>query len=99
DMQAEAQAANAAGVSFAQLQQLDAMKTAAGNDGAPGMMMGMGVGMGFGQNMAGVAAGAGQAASQDDPMLKLKKLKDMMDAGLISPQDFEEKKKAILSSM
>jgi len=99
DMQAEAQAANAAGVSFAQLQQLDAMKTAAGNDGAPGMMMGMGVGMGFGQNMAGVAAGAGQAASQDDPMLKLKKLKDMLDAGLISPQDFEEKKKAILSTM
>ena len=98
DMQAEAMAANAAGVSFSQMQQLDAMKTAAANTGAPGMMMGMGVGMGFGQNVAGMAAGAG-AAQPEDPMLKLKKLKDMLDAGLISAQDFEEKKKAILSAI
>jgi hypothetical protein len=29
----------------------------------------------------------------------LKKLKEMLDAGLITPQDYEEKKKSILASL
>jgi membrane protease subunit (stomatin/prohibitin family) len=102
DVSAEAVAANAAGVSYEKLQQLDALKNASKNPGGAGTMMGMGVGLGFGQGMAGMAAGAtqaGAAAASEDAASKLKKLKEMLDAGLITPQDYVEKKKAILASM
>jgi len=57
DMTAEAQAAQAAGVSFAQLQQLDAMKAAAANpSGAAGAGVGIGAGIGLGNMMAGMMA-------------------------------------------
>ena len=49
DTSAETQAADVAGVSFSQLQQLGAMRDAAKNEGGTGMGMGMGVGFGFGQ--------------------------------------------------
>jgi membrane protease subunit (stomatin/prohibitin family) len=100
DMQAESMAANAAGVNFAQLQQLDAMKMAASNPGSAGMAMGMGVGMGFGQGMGNAAFGTAQnAPAAEDPMVKLKKIKEMLDAGLITQEDYENKKKAILEKM
>ncbi len=101
DVSADAVAANAAGVSYEKLQQLDALKNAASNPGGAGTMMGMGVGLGFGQGMSGMAAGATQsgATPQQDAAAKLKKLKEMLDAGLITQADFEEKKKSILASM
>lgn len=39
------------------------------------------------------------AASANDPMAKLQQLKSMADAGLITPEEFAEKKSAILASM
>jgi membrane protease subunit (stomatin/prohibitin family) len=101
DVSADAIAASAAGVSYEKLQQLDALKSAAQNPGTAGTMVGMGVGMGFGQGMAGVAAGGTQqsAPAPEDAGAKLKKLKEMLDAGLITAQDFEEKKKAMLAAM
>jgi membrane protease subunit (stomatin/prohibitin family) len=101
DVSAEALAANAAGVSFEKLQQLDALKSAAQNPGGAGTMMGMGVGLGFGQGMTGMAAGATQqnSGSGDDPVAKIKKLKEMLDGGLITAAEFEQKKKAILDKM
>lgn len=55
DMTAEAQAAQAVGLNYAQMQQLEAMKAAAANEGgAAGMGMGLGAGMGFGNMMAGM---------------------------------------------
>lgn len=100
DVSADAIAATAAGLSYEKLAQLDAMKAAASNTGPAGTMMGMGVGMGFGQGMGGMAAGAAQSApAAEDPMAKIKKLKEMLDAGLINQQEFDEKKKAILASM
>lgn len=54
DMTAEAQALDAVGVNYAQMQQLEAMKAAAANEGgAAGLGMGFGAGMGFGNMMAG----------------------------------------------
>lgn len=101
DVSAEAIAANAAGVSYEKLQQLDALKSAANNPGTAGTFVGMGVGMGMGQGMAGMAAGAAQQSgpTPEDPAAKIKKLKEMLDAGLITQADFDEKKKAILASM
>lgn len=44
-----------------------------------------------------LSAPAPPPAPQEDPMEKLKKLKDMMDAGLITAQEYEAKKADILS--
>lgn len=110
DMTAEAQAANAVGLNYAQMQQLDAMKAAASNEGGmAGMGMGMGAGMQFGNMMAGAmggqmmnnqAQGGGQAAPPaEDPMEKLGKLKKMLDAGLITQEEYDAKKADILANM
>lgn len=95
DMSAEAQAANAAGLNYAQLQQLDAMKEAAKNPGGgAGMGMGLGVGVGLGQQLAGSLG-----TMNEDPALRLKKLKNLFDQGLITQEELEAKKKEILSKM
>ncbi len=115
DMSAEAQAAAAAGLNFAQMQQLEAMREAARNEGGgAGMGMGLGAGLGFGNMMAGAMAnqqigaqpggGQGQSSQQpapsaDDPMEKLKKLKTMFEADLISEEEYNTKKKQILDTM
>ncbi|MCZ6602140.1 MAG: SPFH domain-containing protein [Planctomycetota bacterium] len=54
DMSAEGQAAAAAGIDYVQMQQLEAMKEAAKNEGGmAGMGMSMGTGLAFGQMMGG----------------------------------------------
>jgi membrane protease subunit (stomatin/prohibitin family) len=95
DMSAEAQAAEAAGVSFTQMQQLAAMRDAAKNEGAGGMAMAMGVGMGFG----GIAQQTATQPAPDDPALKLKKLKSLFDQGLITQEEFDAKKRDVLAQI
>jgi len=109
DTSAEAQAATAAGVNFTQLQQLEALRDAAKNEGgAAGAGMGLGAGIGFGQMMAGTMGGAQQSrvpstAGAPDvaagPVARLQMLKVMLDTGLISQSEFDEKKKEILSQL
>ncbi len=99
DMSAEAQAASAAGINYAQMQQLDAMKAAAANEGGgAGMGMGMGAGMAFGNMMSG-QMGQQAGAPADDPVEKLAKLKKMLDAELITQEEYDAKKKDILAQM
>ncbi len=103
DIGAEAQAANAAGVSYAELQQLAALREAAKNPGAGGVGMAMAVGMG----MAGavvppggaVVGSAGASPAAADPAAKLKKLKLLFDQQLISAEEYEAKKKEILAQL
>jgi membrane protease subunit (stomatin/prohibitin family) len=98
DVNAEAQAASAAGVSYAQLQQLEALREAAKNQGSGGAGMAMAVGMG----MAGavVPALAGQpGALPDDAEAKLKKLKALLDQQLITQAEYDAKKKEVLSTL
>jgi uncharacterized protein YaiL (DUF2058 family) len=45
------------------------------------------------------AAGATSAATADDPMAKLTKLKNMLDAGLITQEEYDKKKADILAAM
>ena len=104
DMSTEAQAASAAGISFIQMQQLQAMSDAAKNEGgAAGIGMGLGAGMGFGQMMAGAMnqqMGTGSAGQQSqDAVSRLQKLKAMLDAGLIEQSEYDSKKKEILSQI
>jgi membrane protease subunit (stomatin/prohibitin family) len=102
DLTAEAQAAQAAGLNYAQLQQLDAMKEAAKNPGGgAGIGMGAGMGFGFGQQMAGMMNNINNQNSTggDDPSTRLKKIKELLDQGLITAEEFEMKKKEILSKL
>jgi membrane protease subunit (stomatin/prohibitin family) len=131
DMGAEAQAAAAVGLSFAQMQQLEAMREAARNEGGgAGMGMGLGMGLGAGQalgsqmmqgitqstppNASSPAQSSTPAAApasstptptpsvanpQEDPIAVLKKLKDLLDLGLISAADFDAKKSEVLKRL
>jgi len=103
DINAESQAANAAGVSFAQLQQLEALRDAAKNQGSGGMGMAMAVGMGMaGAVLPGVgaqAAGALAPAPTDDTVAKLKKLKSLLEQQLITQDEYESKKREILATL
>lgn len=96
DMSAESQAALSAGVSYAQLQQLQALRDAAKNPGGAGMVMGMGVGMNLGQQVMGAAM---PGPIVDEPAIRLKKLQDLLSQGLINQDEFDAKKKEILSKI
>ena len=68
---------------------------AAGENGGTSNMAFMGMGM----NAVGGAMGGLQQPTQqpkEDPMEKLKKMKEMLDAGLITQEDYDEQKKKIL---
>jgi membrane protease subunit (stomatin/prohibitin family) len=75
--------------------------------GAAGVGLGLGAGMGVGAGMAQIISqglrgeGGTQAApaQQDDPVAKLKQLKEMLDNGLITQDQYDEKRKDILSRM
>lgn len=97
DMSAEAQAASTAGVSYAQLQQLQALRDAAKNPGGAGMVVGMGVGMGLGGPLGQVAGGAFQTA--EEPAQRLRKLTELLNQNLITKEEFETKKAEILSKI
>ena len=101
DMTAEAQAAAAVGLNYAQMQQLGALRDAARNEGGmAGAGVGIGAGIGLGQQMAQAMNNtAGGAGGANDPQAKLQKLKSMLDAGLITAADFEKKKAEILASL
>ncbi|WP_305807734.1 SPFH domain-containing protein, partial [Staphylococcus epidermidis] len=83
DMSAEAQAANAAGVSYVQLQQLQALRDAAQNPGGAGAIMGMGVGVGMAQQVGALAGGLAGDLAGDDPATRIRKLGDLLKQGLI----------------
>lgn len=101
DLTAEAQAAKAVGMDYAGIQQLEAMRDAARNEGGgAGLGMGLGAGMGMGQSMAQSMSSGFRtpqpSESINDPMQKLAKLKEMHQAELISEEEYSAKKKEIL---
>jgi membrane protease subunit (stomatin/prohibitin family) len=92
---------------YMQLQAADAMREAAsapgGNLAGAGVGLGAGMQMGqlFGQTMqSGMQQQQQQApAAADDPVTKLAQLKKMLDAGLISQDEYDSKKTDILAQM
>ncbi|MCK9605898.1 MAG: SPFH domain-containing protein [Methylomonas sp.] len=99
DLTAEAQAAQAVGLDYAKVQQLDAMREAARNEsGAAGAGMGLGAGVALGQNMAqGLTMDAPAAtAAADDITGKLLQLKKLFEAELISEAEYSAKKQELL---
>lgn len=112
DITAEQHAAAAAGMDYASLQKLEAMREAARNEGGgAGVGMGIGAGMGFGQMMAhemgdslvpkqnspAAADNSDGSNSDDSPMTKLAQLKQMFDEELITQDDYDQKKEEIMS--
>jgi membrane protease subunit (stomatin/prohibitin family) len=104
---AEAAAASAAGLNYTQMQQLEAMREAARNEGgAAGIGLGVGAGMGFGQRMselmgnaAGPTGSGNEKPQEGDPVQSLRRLKEMVEGELITADEYILKKKEILSRM
>lgn len=105
---------NIMGDDYAKKRSFDTMEKAAGNEGMAGGMMGAGMGFSMGNQMGSMMNNtmntgqqpnmqqqtpSQQAGGGDDPMAKLQKLKQMMDAGLITEEEYSAKKNDILSNM
>jgi membrane protease subunit (stomatin/prohibitin family) len=103
DLTAEAQAAMAVGLDYTKIQHLEALREAARNEGgAAGIGVGVGAGIGLGQNMAQAMSNnkATSSGSMDNSAIdKLTQLKKMLDAELISQEDYDAKKKNILTNL
>ncbi len=96
DIAAYTHGADIAGVSYSELQRLEAMKDAANNQvGAAGMMMGMGVAGG----LAGSVVQESGTTAAKGVKERLVELKDLFDADLISEKEYSLKKKTILEEL
>ncbi len=95
DITADTHGADIAGVSYAQLQRLEAMKDAANNQvGAAGLMMGMGVAGGLAGDVVNPSKSETKSVKQ-----RLEELKELFDAELISKADYDAKKTVILGDL
>jgi membrane protease subunit (stomatin/prohibitin family) len=101
DLAAEAEGAKAAGVSYAELQQLQALRDAAKNEssGAVGAGVGIGAGMGLGQMFAGSFGMNQGQSSQSSPTERLKNLKELLDQGLLNAEEYESKRAEIVKKL
>ncbi len=95
---------------YTQFQAAQALESAANNPGGgAGDAMGMGAGLAMGQAMMNAMGGAAAAATPaaaapaapagDDMVARLTKLKGLLDAGVISQEDFDAKKVEILAAL
>lgn len=95
---------NGAMQNYSQLEQLDIAKTAAASGGTAGDMMWAGVGMAMWMNMA-QNMGQQQAESQktqvQEPSVedRLTKLKNLFENDLITAEEYETKKKALIKEL
>jgi membrane protease subunit (stomatin/prohibitin family) len=99
DITAQKFGADTVGISYSELQRLEAMKDAANNQvGAAGLMMGMGVGGGL----------AGSVLQTDSPSPavttknlkeRLLQLKELFESDLISEDEYSAKKRSILEEL
>lgn len=98
DVQADVNAASIAGIDFAELQKLRAMRDVAKNEGMAGASMGVFTGMEMGKAMSG-NSGSPQEVSKNDIKAKLKELKELFEEELISEEEFQTKKKQLLEQL
>lgn len=99
DITAQKYGADTAGVSYTELQKLEAMKDAANNQvGAAGLMMGMGVGGGLAGSVLQPESTI-PALSSKNLKERLLQLKELFDAELISEDEYSAKKRSILEEL
>lgn len=93
DTVADTQAAAIAGLSFTEMEKLKALREAARNpSGLAGAGLQLGAGAELGRALAS-QAGPPSSSPPADPAEQLHKLKQLLDAGVITPEEFEAKKK------
>jgi len=93
------------GESYTVMRTFDVLEKAAQNEGNIGQLLGAGLGFGVGLG-AGVSVGQQmgnvmKTGNQDsnDVVSKLKMLKQLFESGLITKEEFEERKQRILESI
>ena len=78
-------------------------KLAQNESGAASAFAGAGLGLGAGLNLGNQFANITQASSSgknnDNPVERLKVLKELLEANAISQEDYENKKKSILEEL
>ena len=100
DVSAEVQAAKLAGIDYVEMQKLKALKDAAKNEGSAGMGLGMLTGINLSNQMNNQSPMPQQpVADKEEPMIKLKKLKEMFDMELITREEYASKKQDILNKL
>ncbi len=96
ETQAEVKASQIAGVSFEELQRLKALRDIAKNEGSAGAGMGLMTGVNLGQDNQQTFK---KDLSQKSIKQKLVDLKELFEDGLITEEEFLEKKKKYLDEM
>jgi len=100
DITTDNRAAAEAGLSYLEIEKLRALRDAARNEGG---LAGAGLQLGFGMEMGKVLEEKKDALTafdpKTDPVLQLQKLKLLLDEDILTQQEFDEKKKEILSRM
>jgi len=98
NVSADTHAASRAGVSYKELQQLEALKDAAQNEsGAAGMFMGIGAGNVLSQSMNETFAQTGERSK--DLGQRLRELKSFHEEALINDEEYAQKKSLILQEL
>jgi len=99
DVTAETRAAAEAGLSYEEMQRLQALRDAARNEGG---LAGAGVQMGVGLELGRKITDSSHTSttSEDAPSLeRLRKLKLLLDEGVISEEDYNKKKQELLDTL
>lgn len=100
DMTSETLAATEAGLSYAELEKLKALRDAARNEGGlAGAGASLGAGLGLGQLFTDQVEQVSKGTPNEDPMKRLQKLKVLLDEEIISQEEFDEKKREILKEL
>ncbi len=95
DITAEAQAAAAGGLNYVDLEKLKALRDAAKN---PGGLAATGISLGAGVALGKIFADQ-QEQGTNDPVARLHKLKQLLDEGIITQEEFDTRKKEWLDKL
>ncbi|WP_324679145.1 SPFH domain-containing protein [Hymenobacter sp. GOD-10R] len=100
DATTDVQAAKVAGMTYAEREQLQALRDAARTSGGiAGAGLQLGVGVELGKHLASPLPAASTAPAPTDPVQQLQKLKLLLDEGILTPEEFEAKKKIWLDQL
>ena len=99
DVTADTLAASEAGLSYEEMQRLQALRDAARNEGGlAGAGIQMGVGLELGRKVSSAAA-TSSSSTETEGLDRLRKLKILLDEGIITQEDYDIKKQELLKEL
>lgn len=84
---------------YMKLKIADSLGEAAKNNGAAGTGLGLGAGIGMGMALPNMIQQSMNPQNNESVSDKLKKLKELLDMGALSQQEFDDKKKELLKQL